>query len=208
MVMGFRRQLNSEVHYYDSTDVGYANIGELINTSTATSMVQVAQGQDLTNRIGRSIKVLGIFFRISIIGPVSGTANTARLVRLLIFEDMGNTGTAPTFNDIVLSALGTGSSPANSLKFLNITSTAQAGPRRFNIWMDKHITIPTSGANSKFTRAFEYKKPSLQHKMLWSGTASTDYGQGSLWFIIGCDHATAAEQPTFAYKIRARFIDN
>lgn len=119
-----RGLVNSELKRFD-----FQLNTTISSTAAFTSLVQIAEGDDVNGRNGNSIlaKYLSTDYNISI-----NSAATQTSVRVLCFVDTQFTGTAPTLADITAGNATTG--------FINADNT-----QRFTILFDDHIDLSVNG---------------------------------------------------------------
>lgn len=183
-------------------NVEYKNVdtvgsGTITNNWAVTNLNTVAQGDDQTNRNGRSIKARGLVIQI---GVSSNTTSTVPVrTRLVVVRDNFQDGTAPAGTDIYT---------VNGTEALRVITANQ---NRFTVLWDTMFTViaDNSGAGGGGARSIRKYLP-LSHHIKYIGVtgAAASNGPGSLYFLMVCDNATAAQQPAISYAFRLRFIDN
>ncbi len=152
------------------------------STPDTTAVVQnissLSQGDDVAARHGRKVHAT----HLSIRGSVGKAAASPRTnMRMMVFRDNLGTTTAPTRADLF--------SDENDF-FNNLHRLINEQPqKRFTILWDKFIQL-NEGFDGQLTGAqFKFSKK-LNFDILYTGTANTDEGKNSLWFMSGSSEAT------------------
>ncbi len=151
-------------------------------TPDTTAVVQnvsiIAQGDDVANRHGRKIHAKSILIQGSI---EKNLASTSTMVRFLLFRDNLGTTTAPTLTDLFND---------EDDFFSNVPRKINEQPmKRFTILWDKHFVLNENFDGQRFVRGFKFSKK-LNFDILYTGTANTDEGKNSLWFMSGSDEGS------------------
>lgn len=160
-------------------------------SSTATysdAITDVAQGDDQTNRSGRTIKLTSIEVRHGLAIHASATQSA---VRIIFGIDHDPTGVTATAGDLISDTAS-----INSLR----TITASQG--RFTVLLDRIYDMSNAG-----TRNINYKWfHKLGHHNFYNGTAAASNGKGRLFMLLISNEATNTVAQDL--KIRVKFIDN
>lgn len=183
--------VNSEKKTFDTNLTGFIDL-----SGTLSGLTNIAQGDDYTQRNGRSILVKSL----QIIGNYQvnpdSSANPYALVRFILFIDNAFTGVAARVDDV----LGTGGN-VNSLR-----NPEPAMMKRFHILWDKQFKM-TKEASTRYKRLDMFKK--LNHHVKYDGTDSDDYSTGALFLLRISDQASGiTSAPQENLNIRVRFYDN
>jgi len=171
------------------TKIAEATGTSSIDTAGAvTSMSLIAQGLDYQNRIGDSIKLQRIEFRVRwTVGTGTGT-----FIRTLLVRDLDNYGTKPTLGDVLQTV-----SVLSPKDYLNAD--------RFSILYDELGTLNQSDANS----VSMYNEPHEGHvKYLGTTAADASNGKGSLYMMFLSNEAAGATAPTVVLHTRIYYTDD
>lgn len=180
-------------------NVEYKNI-DTVSTATLSTTWQVvnltlcAQGDDQTNRNGRSIKSQSLMMQCGI--TANATATVPVRCRLVLVKDNQGLAANPNGTDIFT---------LNGTEALRVILNTQ---NRFQVIWDRMKTINTDGAGPSAISIRKYFKMSHHIKYQLTTATQTANGPGSLFFLFLCDNATAGQQPTISYAFRYRFVDN
>lgn len=131
----------------------------------------IAQGDALNQRSGDKVLIKELNWTFAYSDSVTGTS------RMMLVQDLLNVGAAPAVTDILSSAtVQAHLSPANHLQ------------NRFKVLVDE--TFETSVAGIQYINKRGSVK--VKHPVYYNGTgtASTDGGRGSLYFLIVNGQAT------------------
>lgn len=182
-VKKIQRLINVEKKYFD-TSAGT----QPSSTGTVISLSNIAQGDDYNNRDGHSILAQSIYFKARV-----GMNSTSPYswVRLILFADNDQRGTDPAVTDL--------------LETSDVNSPLQHDVnRRFNIIMDKEVSLSNTGTQAVFIKKFiKYN----QH-LKYTGTAGTDASaqEGNLFLLLISSESTLV--PIVQWYNRLRFTDN
>lgn len=161
------------------------------NTGAVTRITDIAGGSAYNQRAGLSVKATSLFLRGSFICNNSIVGSLAQRARCVVFEDMDNTGTAPTTADVLESVAV--NSPLN-----------HTNGKRFKILYDRVFVLAPDASNA-IQQFKHYIK--LNDHVRWSDT-TTGTREGQLYVIYFCDTGTATNQPAVDLQARIRFVDN
>lgn len=153
----------------------------------------MAQGTNyFGNRIGNSVKLQNMFFRIKL---QIGTAASRTLTRVIVFRDLDGYGVQPTITDILASS-GTTTSVLYPKSFLN--------SERFSFLYDELVDLNIS---DKQLVSLDIQIPHEGH-VKYLGTTSTagSNGKGSVYIAFICDESTLV--PSYAFHSRVFFTDD
>lgn len=160
------------------------------DTGTITRITDIAQGADYNQRQGLSVKSNSLFLRGSMICN-NTIATLSQRGRVLVFEDMDNTGSVPAVTDVLESA--NVNSPVN-----------HTNGKRFRVLYDRvFVVAPDSSAACHQFKSYS----KMNNHVRWSNT-TTGTREGQLYVLHISDTATAGNQPTLDLKVRYRFVDN
>lgn len=175
-------KMNVEYNFHD------ASVSSVVGTTGIfSSLGNIAQGDDIEGRTGRSILVKSLYLRCRT--QVYPTA-VGTLARWIVFIDNDSSGATPTAADL--------------LDTESLTAPLQIGADqgRFRVLADWVDEVTTYG------RAHVFKKKyfKLNHHIKYDGTAATDYSRGNIWvYRIASDNTNT---PTMAFEARMRYVDN
>lgn len=171
------------------TKIAEATGTSAIDTAGAvTSMSLIAQGLDYQNRIGDSIKLQRIEFRVRwTVGTGTGT-----FIRTLLVRDLDNYGTKPTIGDVLQTV-----SVLSPKDYLNAD--------RFSILYDELGTLNQSEANSVSTFDMAHEG---HIKYLGTTAADASNGKGSLYMMFLSNEAAGATSPTVVLHTRIYYTDD
>jgi len=148
-----------------------------VNTGTTSASgalvgitVNIAQGDNISNRNGDQIRVDGVTYRF---GCTLNASATVERVRFIFFTDHYNLGSTPAVTDVLNTAdVFSGFNPINM----------QA--KRFKILHDQTLTLCTSGnAGRTATCDLSFKKSKV---VQFTGTTGAQ-GAGHFYFIVLSD---------------------
>ncbi len=159
------------------------------NTAVSHLVTNISQGDDYNARQGRKIRLKSI--QCSGSCTMHATATNTR-VRMVLFMDKMNTGTAPTLTDIVSDTVALRNNQPNMMA-------------RYKIFWDKHIVMTQITDANTPERIFKYYKK-VDIPVTFSGTAGTDEGKNSFWCLLISDEST--NSPTVVQNWRVRYRDN
>lgn len=176
--------INVEFKYLDTSGSGVVD-----NAGALTYLTGIAEGDDISNRNGRSIKSQSLFVKMRLVINASATGTC---IRHIIVMDKHNQGATPTVTDILQTASVESS--------LNI-STQQ---NRWHILSDEVISLTTSGGNTKYVERFY---PWHAHIKYGGTTANVSDARFGAIFMLQIS-SEAINTPTSVYNIRYRYVDN
>lgn len=185
-----RKLINIETKFVDKAQTSTA----ISTTATVFAISQTAQGLDVSNRVGDSIKLQHITVR----GRVNvSTAASNSLVRIMVIRDLDGYGTAPVSADILQDS-ATVSSCLSPINYLN--------RERFSVLYDELVELQgivqgTAGM------PFYFDSAHAGH-VLYLGTTATaaSNGKGSLYVVALSDEAT--NTPSIAFYSRVTYTDD
>lgn len=183
---GVKSLMNIEykVHERDVATTASTTAGSVVGLSL------IAEGDDNTDRNGRSVRAKSLDIHCSFKHNVSGVAGP-QWIRFVIFMDMHGDGTTPDITDVFTST--------DLEAFRNLDNTD-----RYKVLMDKNYVVSSWTAGG-FTMKKHFR---LNNKLEFIGTGDTvaDAGAGSIWAIFLGDQA--AYGPYYTFASRLRYIDN
>lgn len=183
LAKGVKSIVNAEKKSYDSPFSGTA----VSSTASVQRLTDIAQGDDYNGREGRSILLKSI--EANLVCQIHGSATNTSM-RLVIFKDKHNQGTAPTAADIGITT------------FYGLRDSNPTAQKRFTVLKDQQIRLQ-QGQVDRFP--FQYFRK-LNHHVIFDGTASTDDTQGSLWLLLVSNEPT--NTPNISGDVRVRYYDN
>lgn len=175
--------INVENHRYDNT----TSIANQTTTATVQTLGAIAQGDNVSNRQGNSIKMTQIDGRI---GVYHNGSATKTFTRVIVGVDHQCNGALPAATDVL--AIG---------DVFSLRNMDQA--KRYTILVDEVVGTDTS----HLLKWIEFHKP-LDFHMEFKGTSSavTDISTNNLFLIAVSDEATNG--PQIERMIRLKWIDN
>jgi len=182
--------INIETKYLDMTAVG----ASMSNAApVVTYLSSLAQGVNVSERVGDSLKLQGIYFGFSIYPTVTTPIAACRVV---LIRDHENAGASPAWADVF-----NGGAVPYQLAPRNWFNT-----KRFSVLVDEALVInPTSfdGVN----RALNI---SLSGHVKYRGTAAAvaSAAEGSLFLIYWSSVAVLAQQPVMDWSFRMLYTDD
>lgn len=163
-------------------------------TGFCHSLSSIAQGQDITDRIGRSIKAVSIQGILT--GEMAAGTTDQCTIRFMLVRDNENHGTAATVTDVLGSAYD-----IRSLKERVTTS-----PKRFTILRDFFVNLSVTGDEIK---TFKFYKKCNYHINYIGTAAATASNSTGTTYLIGLSDIAGGGNPPFArYTIRLLYLDN
>ncbi len=180
-----RKLINVETKFFDvNSSVSADSSGTVISLST------LAQGLDVSNRIGDSIKLQDIFVNLFY---TIGTTATKTVLRAVVFRDLDGYGTSPTVANVL-----TGGVYLAPPQFLN--------KDRFSILYDEFVTMQSVNDTDGVTI---FHMPHEGHIKYFNTTAaSTSNGKGSLYLLLISNESAGTNSPTVNYSTRITYTDD
>lgn len=171
-------------------------------TGTVTLLNGVATGTDFTDRVGRKIVNTVVQVRGFLIPDTTTASTTTNCCRVLVIEDLQTNGVAPTIASIFHEATGT--------SFMNLNNR-----NRFRVLMDEQFVIGPINTTATTTLSpcpsshsiNFYKKCNIP--TVFEGTDATvaSISEGALWLVTLSNQPAGANDATFTFSSRVRFID-
>ncbi len=159
-----------------SVEIGSAR-REMVTTADTTATLreisETAQGDDIDNRHGRRIKAFSVSIRGSL---VKAGLSAGSKVRFVVFRDNYGSTTIPTLSDLFI----------DEQDFFD-NENKRDDPytnARFTIMWDKYIILNENFDGQATAKSFKFYKK-LNHNIIYTGTAATDEGKGSMWLLQG-----------------------
>ncbi len=164
--------------------------GNNLATNTGVFLLNngIGQGDDNTERVGRSIKLTSLLCRFHL--TINALA-TNTLVRMIIFWDRQSNGATPATTDILESA--------NVLSGLN-----KDQGKRFYVIFDRSVTLDATLRSSVAIKC--YKKLHRHTEFISTASDITGISSNAMWFFILSNEAT--NTPTVLHNRTVRYIDN
>lgn len=188
-VLKMKKQMNRTKAEFKRS-VHIINTANPLNTGIVTSLVGIAQGTDILNRIGEKIRVrrVNLCWRAEL--GVGGL--NQQILRVMVVKDFGRTGgVIPTYNTIM---------------YQNQPETVKDLTRwnRFQIIYDKSVILSTTNnPNSNVYKAVLY--PKLE--CLYSGTTATSQESRDLYLVL-CSSQTGANGPSVTGSVMVHYYDS
>jgi len=148
-----------------------------VDPATLNCLFAPIQGDDISNRQGRKIRLLGLRIKGTLSAAPQAdqtAADNGGEVRILLVQDKQSNGAQLNGEDVLAASAG------NNPMFM-FQNTANFG--RFKIWKDKHITMPVpgitydgtnieqTGVKRTFKWNISFKKPIIIH---YNSSGSTE----------------------------------
>lgn len=200
-VKAIKRKQNAEVKKFV---LNYSAVQS--STATITAVSLIGQGDDLSQRQGRSVRVVSWRCLADIRGPLGDATDFQQdaTVRVALFADNDQAGT-----------IATAAQYHNSTDITSFVKTDLQ--RRFvNLFDETVITLDNGG--SKATPFFRYGRATFAKQGIWgkhmefigTGTAQTDMGAGTLYMFTQSSiaAATAGNNPLINYTLEICYVDN
>lgn len=161
--------------------------------ASITSVTQVAQGLDINNRVGDSMRLQHLELRWTTNGD-TGAFTTA--VRVLMIRDLDGYGTIPANTDMFqfTGSVNSVNSPINRLNL-----------NRFSVLYDETVTLSNAGP-AQCVGSF---LSSHQGHVRYLGTAANaaSDGKGTIYIVCMSDRVTTL-LPTVNWGMRVTFTDD
>lgn len=185
--------LNTETHYTDTLSTG----NFYTTTGTVALLSAVAQGDDITNRTGRSIRLTHFNYRIRVLRGAGATQSA--WVRQIIFADMNAVDSAAGALPAVVDVLAT----ANIDSFRAMAYDQG----RFKVISDVTRIIGVPGDRDNFFYDGSWSPEA--HHIDYVGTTGNQAaaGKGNLYILFIADQV-ASNAMTIGYSTRIKFVDN
>lgn len=178
--------INAEHKYLDTTISG-----NISYAGSVTQLSSIPQGDTAVTRDGNSVKCNFVSLK-GTITQHSSAINT--FVRMILFVDKFNQGTAPTVTDVLV-----GNSDTQVVNYpLNRNNAG-----RFQILVDRVYPLSIEGSRTKTVSMF---KKFSNHHIKFNGAAGTDEKQGQIYLLL-VSNESASFPPVEVYS-RIDFYDN
>ncbi len=186
-----RKLINVEQKYNDRTNSLTASTAGAVQLLT-----NIAQGDDITQRDGDSIKVQSTKITGYIRRDSASTSSEA--IRILLIRDMMNAGTTIAGSDIIQAA-STVYAPVSQYNFINGNQLQN----RFSILYDEVFTVD---ANNPMA-LFNYESKHDYHVFFrGTGSAFADAAAGAVFLMVLTD--ASVNPPIASFTTRVLFTDN
>lgn len=183
VAQGVRSIVNSEKKTYTKTVFNAVTVS---STGSMQEISSIAQGDDYTNRDGRSVLAKSLELKGWLNAHPSASTT---MLRIIVFRDNNADGTDPVALDLLQS------NTTYSLRNPDPTDM-----KRFSIYVDKLYMLDTQKSALAKVDIFR----NLNHHIKFD--ASSGSNQGSLWVYVLSN--LASNTPTVALTSRVRFYDN
>lgn len=187
-----------ELKTYDAT------ISETTTTSGSMTMLSdIAQGDDINAREGNEIMAKRLYCNYSF--TVNGSATGVTTVRMIVFIDKEQQGTAPGLSDAA-APYGVLKHTASTLALMEAKTR-----KRFKILADRKWLLGTSTGEddvaSRHEGKIHFKIPRNGLKINYIGTSSAQasQGKGNLYCLLISNQATYG--PSSSVNFRLRYYD-
>ncbi len=178
--------LNVEYKVLD-TDISTA----VSTTALITNINDIPQGDGVSTRDGRSVKLKSINVHCTL--QANASATRGDMVRVMLIQDRSQSGVAPAVTDILRQAT------VESQR--NVTSDQN----RFRVYWDKTVVLAPPGEQGD-RKYMEYYKSNLNIPMKYDGTGNGAMSTNSFWLLqLGKNSTNTSANIVDA---RIRFLDN
>lgn len=186
-----RKLINTEEKYIDT----YNSISAT-RTGVVVYMNPMAQGDNITDRTGDSIKVQSVYAEATTY--FNPAATNPQTVRFMVIRDLNNLGVLPSGSDVLANA-GSAYAVTAPVNFIN----GKELNKRFSILHDEFVTLDQYNQ----TGTFSFKSNSDKHTYFrGTSAATTDAGNGAYFYLIFTD--VASTTPTAYVSTRIVFTDD
>ncbi|UOF79238.1 capsid protein [Circoviridae sp.] len=179
-INNIRSLINVEHKYVDTS---YTTA--ISSTGALTHLTSIAQGNDVGDRGGNSVKLTSLFMRGDLTINASATISA---VRIMVF--IWNDNTAPVATDLL------DADNVNSNRNLEKSD-------KIRVICDKRYNLIVSTEKRSFPISC-YSK--LHHHLKFTGAAGTTYESGSIWLYVVSSEATNTVANTMNFRIK--YLDN
>ncbi len=170
------KQVSKNTALLNTKEIGSAR-REMVTTADTTAtfreISETAQGDDIGDRHGRRVQA----FSVSIRGSCQkAAASPVSKMRLIVFRDNYGDSTIPVLSNLFI----------DEQDFYD-NEHKRDDPHtnsRYTILWDKYIILNENFDGQTTAKSFKFYKK-LNHKIIYTGTAATDEGKGSLWLLQG-----------------------
>ncbi len=177
--------INIETKYVDTI-----SSASLTTTPTVVYVSALAQGTDVSNRVGDSIRIQGLSYAFTLYGNTASTGVTQ--VRVMLVRDLQNQGATPTTTDVIT----------------NLSAVAQPvylQRTRYNILYDESVLLfRETGPLVDMRKGSIAQNGHIRYR--GTTTAVTSAAEGSL-FLMAFSTAVS-NAPTLDYSVRLLYTDD
>ncbi len=149
----------------------------------------IAQGDDDLQRIGNKIMTKRILFQVHAFGDI-----LSRMVRVILFVDKAQHGTAPAITDLLEAASYTA-----LLKSVNV-------PERFRILMDRTMRLSGSATDYDAYKIMTYKR-NIRIPIHYIGDSAASGSMGKNTLYVAILSQTAGTANKLSYQIKLSYTD-
>jgi hypothetical protein len=168
-----------------------ANIDYSASGVVSLISTDIAQGDDLGNRSGDSIRPLKLTFRICSFV----TVDTFQAFRFIVFQDTMSYGATPAVTDVL-----------NSANYLSPFSPLNVQAKRFKILIDHCGQNVDSAANQILEITKVVKMKGVIHYK-GTGTGATSAGKNSLYALFINDATGTAGERMYRWSYQLEYMD-
>ncbi len=193
------RSKRVELKFYDETNTNSFNAAAISGTIWSVSLINIVQGFDTNQRIGRNVVIKEIRLRMSFEVPSTLNGNTGTdSVRIILYRDRQASANALSVGPTTLLA-----TPVTISSFKNLFNQT-----RFQFLYDRNFEITTTAGSDgtfaarQFVRTAMMKMNDLVTYSLADGTTNSIT---SINYGILCISSNA--QAVFSINSRVRYID-
>jgi len=176
--------INSELHFHDTT-----NSTSPSTSGTVAHITDIDQGDDVSDRNGRSILAKYVDFKAVYQIHASASAST---IRAIVFWDSQNQGSTPTVAEVLATASVVGQ------------YNALTEHKRFHVLFDRLFCVDTTGG--RLAKVDTRISLGDKHHIYYEGTAGTAAGKGTIWYLLISTEAT--NTPSNSTSFRVHYYDN
>lgn len=188
-----RQLINIEYKYIDNN----ANSITSSSSGAINALSGIAQGTDVSNRVGDSIRGQSLDFNLTV--TRNGTDGNFRCI---VFRDTENQGATPSVSD-VLQTVGTAVNTVTPYNWFN--KNLNSGKNRIVVLYDEVMSLEASDTN--MTVKLHFPASEMKH-IRYRGTTngSASFAEGALFALFITDQS--ASQPLYTWYSRLTFTDD
>ncbi len=185
-----KKLINVETKYFDNLVSGTTDWN-----GSVTYISAIAQGTDITQRVGDSIKLQRLRLSGTFFINTSATRTTCRVV---LFRDLSNAGSTPSTSDVISNAyLGTISGVNMFYNWINVQ-------KRFSILYDEKVALSINGNENATVSITMPHEGHVKYRGTSGAVGSA--AEGSIFLLLLSDEQTNV--PTFSINTRVEYTDD
>ncbi len=171
---------------------------DIAGSAVFTNLVQIAQGLDTFNRVGRVIQPFKLSAKFNLRWDPLETSFDDAIVRCMVILDKRQTSdTAPLLSEVIDDVTTTG--------FIN----REVSHSRFRVLFDRRYIIARVVPQKTKLISINIKRSMIPKKIFFNSTGTGDIEGNGLWLIFFTDQAfTANEDPLLCGTVRLYYTDS